>query len=136
MSHGMETIKTVWTNGCFDVLHRGHLELFKFAQSFGERLIVGVDTDDRVRGSKGPERPYNNLQDRVAMLKAIRFIDEVKVFGTDAELEDQIVLCDAKIIVIGSDYKNKKIIGKNLVDKIIFYDRISKYSTTKILNGL
>jgi len=132
----METIKTVWTNGCFDVLHRGHIELFKFAQSFGERLVVGVDTDGRVRGSKGPNRPFNNLQDRVAMLAAIKFIDEVKVFDTDAELEEQITLCGAKIIVVGSDYKNKKIIGNNLVDKIIFYDRISRYSTTKILNGL
>lgn len=136
MSLGMETTNTVWTNGCFDVLHRGHIELFKFAKSLGEYLVVGLDTDERVRTSKGPTRPFNNIEDRIEMLSAIKYIDEIRVFDRDDELETQILLSGAKIIVVGSDYRNKNVIGKNLVDKVIFFDRIKNYSTSKILVGL
>jgi len=132
----METTNTVWTNGCFDVLHRGHIELFKFAKSLGEYLVVGLDTDERVRTSKGPTRPFNNIEDRIEMLSAIKYIDEIRVFDRDDELETQILLSGAKIIVVGSDYRNKNVIGKNLVDKVIFFDRIKNYSTSKILVGL
>ena len=58
----------VWTNGCFDILHRGHIELFKYAKSLGHILYVGIDTDDKVKLDKGPNRPYNNLEDRKIML--------------------------------------------------------------------
>lgn len=126
----------IWTNGCFDVLHRGHIELFKYAKSLGDYLVVGLDTDERVSASKGPDRPYNNIEDRVKMLDAIKYIDEIRVFDSDDELETQILLSGAKTIVVGSDYKNKKVIGENLVDNIIFFDRIENYSTTKILTGL
>jgi D-beta-D-heptose 7-phosphate kinase/D-beta-D-heptose 1-phosphate adenosyltransferase len=136
MSLGMETTNTVWTNGCFDVLHRGHIELFKFAKSLGEYLVVGLDTDERVRTSKGLTRPFNNIEDRIEMLSAIKYIDEIRVFDRDDELETQILLSGAKIIVVGSDYRNKNVIGKNLVDKVIFFDRIKNYSTSKILVGL
>ena len=57
-------MKTVWTNGCFDVLHRGHIEMLKYAKSLGDKLIVGLDTDDKVRLAKGPNRPFNTLEDR------------------------------------------------------------------------
>ena len=85
----MQTTKVIWTNGCFDVLHRGHIELFKYAKSLGDRLVVGIDTDERVKASKGETRPFNNIQDRVEMLQAIKYIDEVRVFDTDVELETQ-----------------------------------------------
>jgi D-beta-D-heptose 7-phosphate kinase/D-beta-D-heptose 1-phosphate adenosyltransferase len=136
MSLGMETTNIIWTNGCFDVLHRGHIELFKFAKSLGEYLVVGLDTDERVRTSKGLTRPFNNIEDRIEMLSAIKYIDEIRVFDRDDELETQILLSGAKIIVVGSDYRNKNVIGKNLVDKVIFFDRIKNYSTSKILVGL
>lgn len=132
----METTNIIWTNGCFDVLHRGHIELFKFAKSLGEYLVVGLDTDERVRTSKGLTRPFNNIEDRIEMLSAIKYIDEIRVFDRDDELETQILLSGAKIIVVGSDYRNKNVIGKNLVDKVIFFDRIKNYSTSKILVGL
>ena len=54
----------VWTNGCFDILHRGHFEMFKYAKSLGDELIVGIDSDDKVRKDKGPNRPFNNVEDR------------------------------------------------------------------------
>ena len=130
------TSKVVWTNGCFDVLHRGHIELFKYAKSLGDYLVVGVDVDERVKASKGPTRPFNSLEDRVALLDAISYIDEIRVFDVDSELETQILLSHAKTIVIGSDYKDKKVIGSHLVDEVVFFDRIEGYSTTKILVGL
>ena len=59
--------KVVWVNGCFDVLHRGHIELFKYAKSQGDYLVVGIDTDDRIKRCKGDNRPFNKLEDRVIM---------------------------------------------------------------------
>jgi len=123
----------VWTNGCFDILHRGHIELFKYAKSLGDYLVVGVDTDDRVRASKGPTRPINNLEDRMEMLESIRYIDEVVSFDIDSELDAQILLSGASIIVVGSDYKNKKVIGQQHYTELVFFDRIGEYSTTNIL---
>jgi len=129
-------MKIIWVNGCFDILHRGHIELFKYAKSLGDYLVVGVDADERVRASKGPSRPFNSLEDRVALLEAISYIDEIRVFDIDSELETQVLLSNAKTIVVGSDYKDKKVIGSHLVDEVIFFDRIDGYSTTKILVGL
>ena len=125
--------KIIWTNGCFDVLHRGHIELFKFAKSQGDYLIVGVDTDERVKTSKGDSRPINNLQDRVAMLEAISYINGVVSFGTDKELEQQILYSGAEAIVVGNDYKDKKVIGSEIVKKVIFFEKLDGYSTTKII---
>jgi D-beta-D-heptose 7-phosphate kinase/D-beta-D-heptose 1-phosphate adenosyltransferase len=136
MSLGMQTTKVIWTNGCFDVLHRGHIELFKYAKSLGNYLVVGIDTDERVRASKGDSRPFNNLEDRVAMLESIKYIDEIRVFDHDDELDTQVLLSDAEIMVVGSDYKNKKVIGSRHVQEVKFFDRIEGYSTTKILVGL
>lgn len=128
-------MKVIWTNGCFDILHRGHIELFKYAKSLGDYLVVGVDTDERVKASKGSSRPFNVIEDRVAMLESIRYIDEIYVFDTTSELDNQVLLSGAEIIVVGSDYKNKKVIGSRHTQKVIFFDRIRGYSTTKILVG-
>ena len=136
MRLGMQTTKVIWTNGCFDVLHRGHIEIFKYAKSLGNYLVVGIDTDERVRASKGDSRPFNNLEDRVAMLESIKYIDEIRVFDHDDELDTQVLLSDAEIMVVGSDYKNKKVIGSRHVQEVKFFDRIEGYSTTKILVGL
>tara|TARA_R110000824_G_scaffold157392_1_gene330840 strand:- start:56 stop:445 length:390 start_codon:yes stop_codon:yes gene_type:complete len=126
-------VRVVWTNGCFDILHRGHVELFKYAKSLGDCLVVGVDDDERVRASKGDDRPINTLEDRVEMLRSIKYIDEIRWFDVDSELETEILLSNAEIIVVGSDYKDKKVIGSHLVDEVVFFDRIAGYSTTKLL---
>ena len=68
---------TVFTNGCFDIIHRGHLELFAYAKSLGDRLVVAVDSDKKVKMDKGHERPINSLVDRMIMLASLRDIDEV-----------------------------------------------------------
>ena len=70
----------VWINGCFDILHRGHIELFKYGKSLGDELMVGLDDDGMINRFKGNKRPYNTLQDRIEVIKAIKYVDSVCSF--------------------------------------------------------
>ena len=128
-------MKKVWVNGCFDIIHRGHIELFKYAKAQGDYLIVGLDEDDRVSASKGKTRPVNNLEDRTFVLQSIKYIDEVVSFGSDRELEKQIEMASPDIMVVGDDWKNKKIIGGHLIDNKLYFNRLDGYSTTGILEN-
>ena len=123
----------VWTNGCFDVLHRVHIELFKYAKSRGDKLIVGVDSDKKVRKDKGKGRPINNQEDRIEMLRSIKYIDEVWCFNSTKELRDTIKINKPDIMIIGSDWKGKKVIGQEHARRLDFFDRVGDYSTTNIL---
>ena len=124
----------VWTNGCFDILHRGHIELFRYAKSLGEELVVGIDSDEKVKKDKGESRPINNLQDRIYMLQSIKYIDKVVPFDTTKELDDTLKWYKPDIMVIGSDWKGKDVIGQEYTGKLVFFDRIEGYSTTSLLN--
>jgi rfaE bifunctional protein nucleotidyltransferase chain/domain len=123
----------VWVNGTFDVLHRGHIELLEYASKFGI-VRVGIDTDERVRTLKGKSRPINRWSDRAYLLRSIKFVDSVVPFSSDNELEIEIALWGPKYMVVGSDYKDKKVIGSHLCDNVLFFDRIESYSSTKIIN--
>jgi D-beta-D-heptose 7-phosphate kinase/D-beta-D-heptose 1-phosphate adenosyltransferase len=136
MSLGMQITKTIWTNGCFDILHRGHIELFKYAKSLGNYLVVGIDEDQRVKKSKGDSRPINTVDDRKTILESIRYIDEVVTFSKDSELEKCVMNSEASIMVVGSDYKGKRVIGSQYVDEVKFFNRLDDYSTTKIVENL
>ena len=126
----------IWTNGCYDILHRGHLELFKYAKSLGDKLIVGIDSDIKVRDSKGDGRPVNNQEDRKFFLESLIYVDEVIIFNTAEELEGRVEAIRPKFIVIGSDYKNKIVVGKqHAKEGVKFFERIGEYSTTNILNN-
>jgi len=118
-------MKKVWVNGCFDILHRGHIELFKYAKEHGDYLIVGLDEDVRVSANKGPTRPVNNL----------KYIDEVVSFGSDTELEAQVDRAKPDIMVVGSDWKGKNIIAGHLVKNVLYFNRLDGYSTTGILEN-
>jgi len=126
----------IFVNGCFDVLHPGHIELFKFAKSLGDKLIIGIDSDRRIKHMKGDSRPINNEQFRYTMLLAIRHIDDVYVYDSDLELESLIQKIDPSIMVLGSDWKNKKIVGAQFAKKIIFFNRIEQYASTKIIQNI
>ena len=102
----------VFVNGTFDILHVGHLELLRYAKSLGDRLLVGIDSDDRVRSLKGHNRPINREYERFMMLSHLKPVDAVIVFDTDEELIDLIKDCD--IMVKGSDYQGKPIIGEDV----------------------
>ena len=125
-------MKKIFTNGCFDVLHRGHLELFEYAKSLGY-LYVGVDSDAKVKLDKGKDRPYNKLEDRIKMLQSLRSIDEVRSFNDTQGLEDLIKEISPDILVIGSDWRGKKVVGTEYAAKLQFFERIDGYSTTSIL---
>ena len=124
----------IWTNGCFDVLHRGHIELFRYAKSLGDELVVGVDTDDKVKKDKSEDRPINNLQDRMFMLQSIKYIDKVIPFDSTEDLRKTIRWYQPDLMVIGSDWKGKDVIGREFSDKLVFFDRVGDYSTSKILH--
>ncbi len=123
----------VWVNGTFDVLHIGHIKLLEFASTLG-KVRVGIDTDDRVKRLKGENRPINKLKDRLEFLNSIKYVDSVVDFSTDEELIKRIKEWNSEYLVIGSDYKDKNIIGSDLT-KVIFFDRIEDFSTTKIINS-
>ena len=123
----------VFVNGCFDVLHRGHLELFDYAQSLGYHLIVAIDTDEKVRRDKGARRPVNNLKDRKYFLSCLESVDEVLDFSSAQELEDLIKSLTPDIMVVGSDWRGKPIVGSQYAQEVKFFERIDGYSTTKII---
>jgi len=129
-------MKLVWTNGCFDVLHRGHIELFKYAKSLGDYLIVGIDSDKRIKESKGPSRPVNSEQDRRFFLESIKYVDKVVVFSSSFQLESMVKMYKPEALVVGAEYKTKGVVGGEYANKIYFFDRIKGYSTTNILNSV
>ena len=135
-SWSSDSMIKVWTNGCFDILHRGHIELFKYAKSLGDKLIVGVDSDEKVKKDKGQDRPINYIGDRIEVLKSIKYIDEVVWFVSTGHLRTTIGIHKPDIMVIGSDWKGKDVIGQEYAGKVDFFDRIECYSTTKLLKKL
>jgi len=126
-------MKTVFVNGCFDVLHRGHLELISYARSLGDKLIVAIDSDHKVTQMKGGDRPINNLNDRKYFLLKLEDVDEVRDFDTEQELENLINSLTPDIMVVGSDWKGRHIVGGHYAKEIVYFERINGYSTTKIV---
>ena len=122
-------------NGTFDILHRGHLEMLEYASELGS-LLVCIDSDSRVKQLKGPSRPVNCQDDRMYMLESLKFVDWVKVFSSEQDLIDIIKDYQPDIMVKGSDYKNKPIVGEHLIKEIKFYDRVEPYSTTKTIQDI
>jgi len=129
-------MKIIFTNGCFDILHRGHIALFKYAKSLGEKLIVGTASDEKVKRDKGKDRPFNCLEDRILMLEAIKYIDEVVSFDTRQELEDLVKFLKPDVLVVGSDWEGKKVVGDIFAKEVKFFERIGNYSTTSILENI
>lgn len=124
---------TVWVNGCFDILHPGHIELFKVAKSLGDRLIVGVDGDEKVKKDKGNGRPINSLSFRKSMLESIRYIDIVLPFDSKLELEQLIELYSPDILLVGGDWRNGEVVGRKFAKEVKFFNRVGNYSTTNII---
>ena len=127
--------KKVFVNGTFDLLHRGHLELLNYAKSLGD-VIVGIDTDECIKGKKGPTRPIHNQEERKFHLENLKSVDEVIFFSSEPEFEELIKSLQPDIIIVGSDWKEKSTIKSYYDGELIFFDRMEEYSTTKIIERI
>ena len=126
--------KIVFTNGCFDIVHRGHIALLEYCSSIGEVVVVGLNSDESIRRNKGPSRPINNHDDRKYLLESIKYVDEVVIFEEDTPLS-LIKLIKPDILVKGGDWKKEDIIGGDLCEVRIF-NYVDGYSTTQIIKNI
>ena len=124
----------VFTNGCFDILHRGHIEYLKQSKKLGTYLIVGINSDNSVRRLKGENRPVNNQWDRKSILEELRCVDEVIIFEEDTPYE-LIKKVEPDIITKGGDYKVEDVVGHDLA-QIVIIPYLEGYSTSNILKKL
>lgn len=124
--------KIIWTNGCFDIIHPGHIELLKYARSKGDKLYVGIDSDIRVKELKGENRPINTQDDRMEVLKSIRYVDDVFVFDSVQEMESLLTNLSVDLIVIGDEYIGRKITGEDICS-VDFFKKIPGKSTSSII---
>ena len=127
-------MKKIWLNGCFDVLHYGHFQLIAYAVSLGGQVKIGIDSDRRVKESKGKGRPFHTQNQRISNLLQIEGVNGVVIFDSDKELSDLIKDYNPDIFVIGDDYRDKGIIGRKHAKKIEYFPRVEGFSTTGLLD--
>lgn len=131
--------KIVFTNGCFDILHRGHIEYLYKSKELGDILIVGLNTDNSVKRLKGSDRPINDEKSRLIVLASLFFVDAVVLFDEDTPL-NLIKIVNPDILVKGGDYKIEEIIGYDFVKynggDVITIDLVDGFSTTNIIRKL
>ncbi len=125
--------KHIFTNGCFDILHLGHIELLAYCSTLG-KVTVGLNSDASVRRLKGASRPVKDQQERKRILEACRYVDQVIIFDEDTPLEI-ISKLRPDIIVKGGDYKAEEIIGREFAEVKIF-NFVEGYSTTKTIAAI
>lgn len=126
---------TGFTNGCYDILHVGHIKLFKYLKSKCDHVIIGIDSDLRVKATKGEDRPFNNQQDRKLMLESLETVDRALIFDSEEELVEMVRNLSPDLMVVGIEYKEKRVVGSEHAKKLEFFEKIDGYSTTKILQS-
>lgn len=133
----MHTMKnsTIFTNGCFDIIHVGHLDLLKRCKEMGDVVIVGLNSDASISRLKGPERPIMNLEKRVAFLSALEYVDYIVVFEEDTPAE---LLAQLKpsILVKGADYKPEQLPGREHVNEVRIVPLMEGYSSTSVIRTI
>ncbi len=127
--------KVVFTNGCFDILHKGHVSYLNIAKSFGDVLIVGLNSDASVRALKGENRPVNEEDDRAYMLSALESVDYVVVFNEDTPYE-LIKKIQPHTLVKGADYEGKLVVGSDIAKETRLVEFVEGKSTTKLIEKI
>jgi len=123
-------------NGTFDILHRGHLNLLSYAKSYPNSFVyVLIDSDRRVKELKGNDRPINNEFDRANFLNSLKFVDKVEIFDSDEDLRNYIKEYEPDLMIKGTDYQGKPIIGSEYCKEIKFYEH-NGYSTTGLIQRI
>jgi len=129
----------VFTNGCFDILHTGHIDYLSKASDLGKKLVVGLNSDSSVKSIKGDKRPVNNEKDRALMIASLKFVDAVILFDENTPYQ-LIKTIKPNILVKGNDYEPEKIAGYDIVKAsggdIITIDLVEGYSTTLFIEKL
>lgn len=123
----------VFVNGSFDVIHKGHLDLLIHAKSLGDFLHVALDSDRRIAEKKGNDRPFNSQNNRVLLMQNLKPVNKVSVFDCDEELINIIKEYEPDIMIVGSDWMGKPIIGSQYAKNVLYFDRINDESTTKTI---
>ena len=127
--------KIIFTNGCFDILHRGHATYLQKAKELGDILILGLNSDESIRRLKGEQRPINNLEDRAFLIGALESIDFVVPFTEDTPYE-LIKLVQPDILVKGADYEGKDVIGSDIAGEVKLIDFVAGKSTTNLIGKI
>ena len=131
--------KIVFSNGCFDILHRGHVEYLAKAAAYGDVMVIGLNTDDSVRRLKGPSRPVNDEKARAFVLAGLECVTAVVLFDEDTPY-NLIKTVQPDVLVKGSDYKPENIVGYDIVTakggKVVTVDLVEGFSTTGIINKI
>ncbi len=137
--HQLAGRRVVFTNGCFDILHAGHVSYLNAARAMGDVLVVGLNSDDSVRRLKGPTRPLNSQDDRALVLDALRAVDAVCIFTEDTPLE-LITLLQPDVLVKGGDYTEDTVVGADVVrargGRVALVDLLPGRSTTSIIQKM
>ncbi len=127
--------KAVFTNGCFDILHAGHIKSIEKARSFGDFLFLGLNSDASVRRLKGPSRPVNKEADRAVVLAALAAVDAVVIFGEDTPL-NLIKALRPDVLVKGADYRNAEVVGAQYAGRVRLIPLLKGRSTTAVIKKL
>ena len=139
----------IWVNGCFDILHTGHIELLTYAKFYNPDLLlfpspvlchntlyVGLDSDERVKQLKGNKRPINDINTRITIIRNLRMVDKVFIFNTDDELRNLVKILNIDIMIVGDQYINREVIGYENSKYGVVYYTVDSRSTTNIIEKI
>jgi D-beta-D-heptose 7-phosphate kinase/D-beta-D-heptose 1-phosphate adenosyltransferase len=127
--------KVVFTNGCFDILHLGHIEYLKASKTLGDLLVVGLNSDSSVKSNKGPSRPINNEFDRAKLLSALEFVDFVVVFNEETPIK-LLHKIRPDILVKGGDYSIESVVGREFASETVLMPFLAGKSTSEIIEKI
>lgn len=125
----------VFVNGSFDILHYGHIQLLNTAKNYGTHLLVALDSDRRIAEKKGRDRPVNKEINRLTIMQNLKAVDEVKIFDSDTELIDIIRNYQPDVMIVGSDWRGKTVIGSEYAKELVFFERENNESTSGTLEN-